>query len=759
MVNPGVEGRPALRIHEKGVRQDEGGKVNTTGYIEHWTPGHGFTISHVDFSADRLPFADHNLKAILPHRGLINAREIRRVNDPQNTSVYTNETNPFKRGLNTIVNSMQHNQESLSQLTGLAEECQLRGLLPDNQTMENFVKEVFTNSDTKWLTVDINSTYVQFLTAWLIVNPFLAKVAFDNGSDFISSSLSATALAYFGSTAVKETYLAARFFGIELGQMIQSVRRNQMSEKDFKDNLKIYALLFVGNLIPTASYALSAGYSFPRNKLVTKTFSRLLAAKSSEFGEQTLSKVREFLGRSTPNPFTEFNEYYLAQIVDEQRRMIAESSYPILTASVLGNLDLDDEIQTLSRAHWTMAYAMAQFMKSGSLTVIDMANYLPRNDKKKLWFVGNSARRAARSPKLAWLREHTEFLSRRLLPLESILKDNVEYFMEELVKKKGRPITTFHYAIGNCVIDYLEKNNIHDIPVIHYITDPHVHPTYLKHKDLSYVYYFTFDEGTRNELIANGVPSARIRVTGFPINKDLKVDYTNEEIEEKYKPKYGEKLNVAIFSGGLGGNQEEILQVAHGLDYRTQTGVYYCGTNHDLAMRVKEQFDEDNKSRIKQIKYKFISAKDSSFFQKENGLFDAVIVVGDSLDELVPVSYDIFNWAHVVASKPSGDVGLEALLSGKIFIPFRNLAEHEMKIRNIIQSMGAVFDIDDLSNIGIALRKSYARGELLQQAKKLQINLKNNPPFPRNWQQEVELAMAEIEGRFIRPIMSFRQTK
>lgn len=747
MANLRVENKPNLSIHEEGFRKSPGGKLITTGFVEQRDIG-GLLISQVIFAADKFPFADKSLRVHLPHRGLINAQEIRRVNYPNNTNVYRDDINPLRRGLDTWVNSIRHNQESLNQLAGLAEECQLRGLLPDDHTLGDFVKEVFNKSDTKWLAIDINSIYVQFLTAWLVVNPALIKLIFDNGSDMLSSSVSATAIAYLGSTAVKETYLVARLFGVELGHMIHAVRNNEMSDKEFTDNLKIYGWLFLRNFIPTVSYALSAGYSFPRNMLATATFSKLLAEKARESRDKSMRKIREFLKLSIPNPYTEFNEYYLAQKAEEQRRLLHESPYPILTAAVVGSDEIDDEILTLSRAHWTQFKALAQFEKDRELPVIDMASNLPKNDKKNLWMVGESARKASRNPHLAWLRAHTEFLTRRVMKLEPILQDNVDYFMEELVKKKGRPIIAGHYLVGNCAIDYLDRNDIFTTPVVLYITDPHVHPTYLKYRDLPYVYYFTFDEGTKADLIEKGVPKERIRVTGFPIHRDLKINYADEEIEKKYKPEYGKKVNVAMFAGGLGGNQEEILQIAENLDYRTQKGVYYCGTNRDLAQRLKDQFDKNNSKSMKKVRYKIISGEEADLVQKDKVVYDALIVVGDTLEELVPISYDIFNWADVVGTKSSGDIGLEALVSGKIIIPFRNLAEHEGKIRAIIQRMGAIFEVKDLSKVGTRLRRSYARGELLSQATNLQINLRNNPPFPRDWQQKVANALDEIEGHF-----------
>ncbi len=69
-------------------------------------------------------------------------------------------------------------------------------------------------------------------------------------------------------------------------------------------------------------------------------------------------------------------------------------------------------------------------------------------------------------------------------------------------------------------------------------------------------------------------------------------------------------------------------------------------------------------------------------------------------------------------------------------------------------------ELDNLSTIGRGLRSAYASGAMLKQVLNLQRNLHNDPPFPRNWQKESAIALAEIEGRFNRSkILSFKEIK
>ncbi|MDH7476263.1 MAG: hypothetical protein QHH09_02205 [Microgenomates group bacterium] len=428
----------------------------------------------------------------------------------------------------------------------------------------------------------------------------------------------------------------------------------------------------------------------------------------------------------------------------KELRELIGASMLILTASVVEEPGLTGKEKelVLSRAHLSMPLAFAQLEEKNSrLPVVDVGRYLLTDAWQKMSFVGEQGRRVARSLLLRKGHELMAPILRQGLPLEEYLRAETEAIIEAVISGvPAKPIVTFHYAVGNLAADFLSRNHRSDIPVIHYVTDPYVHPNYLKYKNLPFVYYFTFDEATRVSLIKQGVPPERVFCTGFPLAKELEVNIDLANLETK-KQEYNyflggrKKLRVGVFTGGLGGNQEEILTIAKNLDYRFQQGVFYCGTNADLKEKLVREL------KRKGIAYRIHDVNESLTVKKDD---QAVIIFGENLTSLLPLSYQALNWSQVVCSKPSGDIGIESLMAGKLFVALANWGRHEARIREILEETGAVIPIKNLSKIGTELFDYHRHKDLVGQIERLLTKLNQEPPFPYNWRERVKEALAKI---------------
>jgi hypothetical protein len=380
--------------------------------------------------------------------------------------------------------------------------------------------------------------------------------------------------------------------------------------------------------------------------------------------------------------------------------------------------------------------------------MIDAANFLPRDDFTRMKGVVQTGRILARSPHLVKARRTAEPILRRILPMEKYFNSTVSYFVDELLDnekpQKVRPLTTFHYAVGNTAIEELERRGRHDIPVIHYITDPHVHPNFLKHREKSNVFYFTYDAGTRDELVEKGVPLERTFVIGYPTSYMLAADLSDSRTFDEYEPHPDRKLQVAVFTGGLGGNQEEINTIAQNLDYSHQKAIFYCGVNHDLADKLKSTLSKKGVDFAEMTPKN--PNKNRNRFQHLTENKSAVIIHGRTLSDLLPLSYRVLRWGQVIATKPSGDIGIEApLMAGKPTVVLEPLGDHEAKIHNMIKSIGGEIEINDLRTIGDRLRTDYTQKYLLEQARRQRRNILSSPPIPLNWQENAQRAYQEIE--------------
>lgn len=431
------------------------------------------------------------------------------------------------------------------------------------------------------------------------------------------------------------------------------------------------------------------------------------------------------------------------------RDRLTQSRYPILTAAVVGDdTYLYGQPTTMSRAHLTMAKAVAQALGQPEENICDVTRILPGRDYLKILNTTRTGQKVARSPLLCQGYQLATPFVRRMIPLNGTFDATCGFMLDgydiNVLRIRSEPFITLHYGVGNAMVAELERRGINNVPVVHFITDPYVHDEYLRYKNHNNVYYFTFDKTTKAELVKNGVPETRVVTVGYPIANELDTKHNNQWYGENYKYQAGKKLRVAVLTGGIGGNQKEILEVANGLDYVNQQGVFYCGTNPDLAAKLATTLVK------KGLNPRLVTTKQGIDNFSVNADDQAIIVLGERLDDLTAISYKILNWAQIVCTKPSGDFGIESLLANKLVVAFANWGKHEANIRKIISSSLALVNVPDLNYIGDALHKKYQSNEFSIQAQKVFASLKMLPPFvgdnsSAGWKDNLKEALLKIE--------------
>lgn len=395
---------------------------------------------------------------------------------------------------------------------------------------------------------------------------------------------------------------------------------------------------------------------------------------------------------------------------------------PILTAATVGKT-------TMSRAHLSQASSYASlFIDEGKTTqIVDISQNLYQNEYERMETIAHSGQFIARNRLAQIAYKNASTLLRSKLHLDTVFQKTIRMLMSSLTHTPGKPISTFHYGVGNALCNELVENRITTTPVIHYVTDPHhIHPDYLTHKDVPFVYYFTFDEKTMKILIEKGVPPDHVFATGFPIHPLLAIPQTNDEIHERYQAAPKKKMVISVFSGGIGSNQNEMVDLASSLDFSKQQGIFYCGTNVDIQKKVISELSK------RKVSVRYISNKSPHLFLEDKN--EALVILGDRQDErLLSLSYEAINAAHVVCTKPSGDLGIEGLVAHKPIIALSSWGEHEEKIKKILQESGALVPLKNVKSISsLTLEKL---GE---------IALKQQNPFAPDWKKRVSDALVEI---------------
>lgn len=370
----------------------------------------------------------------------------------------------------------------------------------------------------------------------------------------------------------------------------------------------------------------------------------------------------------------------------EERHLLETVEIPIVTVSATFKEELIKEFGenpvevtpdvTFSRAHYSMANAMvvAATHQKKTFWMIDPTNYVSAKDWPKIMFTERMGRLIARSPILKELKDIMDSRLRNQLPLTSAIRAPLTY----VTGRVKRPIISLHYEAGNILLENGKT-------VLQVVTDPHVRPQYLTHADNPKLSWAVFDEATKARLIELGyilghkVDEKRITVTGCPVDPRIILKDKNTTLTGyKRRP-----LRLAITTGGLGTNKDEITQLLTGLSPAIKKGevhiAAYSGVHEDfLAMFTSF-------ARIHHIKIGEISDIQSPF-----RVFHGDDIVG--ANELL--LDHVFPWADGFITKPSGDMAYEAIAAGCFLLTLHPWGEWEENIRAVTEGMGVSIRAD-----------------------------------------------------------------
>jgi processive 1,2-diacylglycerol beta-glucosyltransferase len=276
-------------------------------------------------------------------------------------------------------------------------------------------------------------------------------------------------------------------------------------------------------------------------------------------------------------------------------------------------------------------YASQVFHRVASNGYIGMVKMLPQLYK----YIYDQAERATKvSAFKSWLHHYTAV--------------NLRQFVQAL--SPDVVVCTHAFPCG-VMAEY--KREYEDAPpVVGIVTDFVVHPFWI-HRNIDR--YAVATPAMRQALMARGVASERIRVTGIPIDRHFADSRTKAEARKSIGINPN-TTTLLLMGGGLGiGPLEKALERIDDLEHDVQT-VVVVGKNLRLEQRLADAARRMTK---------------------------AVKVAG-----FVPNVYDFMRAADVLVSKPGGLTSSEALAAGLPVVMLRPLPGQEERNARYLQESG-----------------------------------------------------------------------
>jgi hypothetical protein len=280
----------------------------------------------------------------------------------------------------------------------------------------------------------------------------------------------------------------------------------------------------------------------------------------------------------------------------------------------------------------------------------------------------------ARSPLLKELKDLMDTRLRNQLPLTGAIREPLTY----VTGRVTRPIISLHYEAGNILLENGKT-------VLQVVTDPHVRPQYLTHADNPKLSWAVFDEMTNARLIELGyilghkIDESRVHITGCPVDPRIILKDKNTAITGyKHRP-----LRLAITTGGLGTNKDEIMALLTGLAPSIKKGEVHIAAYSGVHEDFETMFTTF--ARVHHLKIGDITDIHSPF-----RIFHGHDIV--DANELL-LDY-VFPWADGFISKPSGDMAYEAIAAGCFLLTLHPWGEWEENIRAVTESMGVSIRAD-----------------------------------------------------------------
>ncbi len=409
---------------------------------------------------------------------------------------------------------------------------------------------------------------------------------------------------------------------------------------------------------------------------------------------------------TTHRPIPEDLEF--RRTAHEERHLLETVEVPIVTVSAtfkdelgkeFGETPLGDTTDvTFSRAHYSMANAVAVAAVHNRQTfwMIDPTNYVSARDWPKIMFTERMGRLIARNPLLKELKDLMNSRLRNQLPLTAAIRAPLTY----VTGRVNRAIICLHYEAGNILLENGKT-------ILQVVTDPHVWPQYLTHADNPRLSWAVFDDKTKAELIelayilGHKVDEKRVTVTGCPVDpRILSKDKNRTSTAFKSRP-----LRLAITTGGLGTNKDEIEALLTGLAPAIKKGTFhlvaYAGVHDDFESMFTTF------ARLHRLKLGETSDVSAPL---------RVLRGSDVVDANELLLHYVFPWADAIITKPSGDMAYETVAAGCALLTLKPWASPEENIRAHFEEKGVsvrvkttdlVAQLTALTNMPIAKNKPW----------------------------------------------------
>jgi hypothetical protein len=418
------------------------------------------------------------------------------------------------------------------------------------------------------------------------------------------------------------------------------------------------------------------------------------------------------------------NNLDLQKALHAERHKLKRVEVPIVTVSATYRKELIRFYKAsspltseaiFSRAHYSMAEAVRQQARDLRLTthLVDPTNFVSVKDWSKIEFTETVGRQMARHKLLKIIKDKIDTIARSKLPITEAITSPLLY----LTTKVSHPIISMHYEAGNIIASCAHKT-------VQVITDPHVRPQYLDplpqinqltNEPTSQIRFAVFDETTKLSFISMAqelgkeIDPNHIIVTGPPIDPRIN--------KLKSKPKHlpnHQPINIGITTGGLGTNLSEIKQVLTSfipfLNPPEKVRLFLFAGAHRDFRDFFEAFAHNHNLKIGNLDDE--SAVIRILYE------DSIIDANDNL-----IRY-MFPWAHVIITKPSGDMAYDAAAAGCALLFLQPWGIWEENIQHVFLKNGVGFDLNTDSAHN-HLARLVSTGNL----HKAIINAQNLPPL------------------------------
>jgi hypothetical protein len=385
--------------------------------------------------------------------------------------------------------------------------------------------------------------------------------------------------------------------------------------------------------------------------------------------------------RHTPPPA----DLDLKSALHDERHLFEEAEVPIVTVSATYRKELSKKYKSIvhtpsdivfSRAHYSMAEAVRRqaFLMGRKALVSDPINFATKKNWEKIELTEKIGKLIARQKLLKIIKEKMDIFVRKSTPIKEAITSPLLY----LTGKTPCPIISMHYETGNVLVKSGKT-------VIQAITDPYVHPQYLDALPSKNITYAVFDEETKKETFEKAeklnkkIGADQVIVTGALVDPRI-----NEIGKELKVIKKNEPVNIAVTTGGLGTNLNEIKTVLQAfkplLAPPEKIRLFlYAGTHRDFR-DFFEDFAKENNIRVGNL---------DETNARIRILYDDSII--DANENLIK---HMFPWAHGVITKPSGDMAYDSAAAGSFLLFLEPWGVWEEKIQQIFINNGVGFDLD-----------------------------------------------------------------